>query len=110
MTTPHETSTVPGPLWTSAGITAAATAVLALLTAFGLNLTTEQTAAILGVVGVVAPLIVAWASNSRVTANTEVLEARVGGIVVAGLANERVPAGDPVRFLDVSPDDEIPAD
>lgn len=46
------------PVLTVAGIVAAVQAVIALLVAFGLVLTTAQVAAILGVVGVVAPLVV----------------------------------------------------
>ena len=38
-------------------ITGAATAIIALLVAFGLDLTQEQQAAILGVVAVVAPVV-----------------------------------------------------
>lgn len=64
-------STVPAsessePLWTVGGITAAVTAVLALAVAFGLDLSTEQEAAILGVVAVVAPLIVTVIGRGRV--------------------------------------------
>lgn len=55
------------PLVTVASITAGVTALLGLLVAFGLDLTTDQTAAVLGVVGVVAPLVVAWFARSRVT-------------------------------------------
>jgi len=54
------------PLWTVAGITAAVTAVLGLLTAFGVDLTKEQITAILGVAAVAAPLIVAWLSRGKV--------------------------------------------
>lgn len=55
------------PLVTVASITAAATAVIALLVSFGLDLTGDQQTAILGVVGVVAPLVVAALTRSRVT-------------------------------------------
>jgi predicted amino acid dehydrogenase len=48
------------PLRTVAGITAAVSAVLTLLVAFGVNLTDAQNTAILGVAGVLAPLVVAW--------------------------------------------------
>lgn len=54
------------PLVTVAGISAAVSAVIALLVAFGLDLSTEQTAAILGVVAVLAPLAVTVA-RSKVT-------------------------------------------
>lgn len=43
-----------------------ATAVLALVAAFGLNLSEDQRTAILGVVAVVAPLAVALIGRSRV--------------------------------------------
>lgn len=46
------------PVITTATITAAVTAVIALLVAFGLPVTNEQSAAILGVVAVLAPLAV----------------------------------------------------
>ncbi|SCL21527.1 hypothetical protein [Micromonospora inyonensis] len=66
-------STVPAsqstePLWTVGGITAAVTATLALLVAFGLEVTDEQETAILGVVAVVAPLIVTAVARGRVYA------------------------------------------
>jgi hypothetical protein len=47
-------------------VTAAAGAVLALLVAFGLNLTSAQTASILGVTTVAAPLVSAWFTRGRV--------------------------------------------
>lgn len=55
------------PLFTAAGITAGAAALIALLIAFGLDLTQDQTVAILGVVGVGAPILVALLSRSQVT-------------------------------------------
>lgn len=55
------------PLITVASITAAATAVIGLLVSFGLDLTGDQQTAILGVVAVVAPLIVAAVTRSKVT-------------------------------------------
>ena len=55
------------PLLTVAGLTAAATAILSALVAFGLDLSTDQTAALMGLVAVAAPLIVAAATRSRVT-------------------------------------------
>lgn len=56
------------PLWTVGGITAAVTAILALFVAFGLELSEEQKAAILGVVAVAAPLIVSMVGRGRVYA------------------------------------------
>lgn len=55
------------PLLTAAGITALVTAVLGALVAFGLDLTANQTSAILGVVAVVAPLAVALLARGKVT-------------------------------------------
>ncbi|MGX4657115.1 hypothetical protein ACWCHM_26200 [Micromonospora sp. SCSIO 07396] len=54
------------PLVTVGVVTAAVTAVLALLTAFGLPVSDEQQTAILGVVAVVAPLVVMAVGRSRV--------------------------------------------
>ena len=48
------------PVLTVAGITAAVSAVIALLVSFGLELTEAQTNGILGVVAVVAPLVVMY--------------------------------------------------
>lgn len=55
------------PLVTAAGITALVTALLGVLVAFGLNLSDTQTASILGVVAVVAPLVVALVVRGKVT-------------------------------------------
>ncbi|GAB3817598.1 hypothetical protein [Micromonospora zhanjiangensis] len=54
------------PLVSVGAITAGVTAVLALLIAFGLNISDGQQSAILGVVAVVAPLVAALAGRSRV--------------------------------------------
>ncbi|MFG3709472.1 hypothetical protein [Micromonospora sp. NPDC047730] len=56
------------PLVSVGGITAAATAIIGLLVAFGLDLTDEQRTAILGVVAVAAPLAVAAIGRRRVYA------------------------------------------
>ena len=55
------------PVLTAATISSAVVALLALLVAFGIDLTKEQQAAILGVVAVAAPLIVAAVSRRKVT-------------------------------------------
>lgn len=55
------------PLVTVATVTGIAAAVVALVVAFGLDLTDDQQAAILGFVGVVAPLVVALVVRPRVT-------------------------------------------
>lgn len=49
------------PVLTVAGVTAAVSAVIALLVSFGVDLTEAQTNGILGVVAVVAPLVVVYA-------------------------------------------------
>lgn len=46
------------PTLTVSGISAAVAAIIALLVAFGLNLTPDQTVAIMGVVSVLAPIAV----------------------------------------------------
>lgn len=55
------------PAITVASITAGVTALLALAAAFGLQLSDEQQAAILGVVAVVAPLVVGFVARRYVT-------------------------------------------
>lgn len=55
------------PAVTVASITAVVTALLALLTAFGLSLSQDQTAAILGVVAVLAPLVSGFITRGKVT-------------------------------------------
>lgn len=54
------------PVLTTAIISSIVTAVLTLLTAFGVRLTPEQQAAILGLVGVAAPWVV-WYVSRRTT-------------------------------------------
>ncbi len=48
------------------GVTAVVGAVLALLVAFGLNLTAAQTAAVLGATTALAPLASGWFTRGRV--------------------------------------------
>lgn len=57
----------PQPLLTAAGLQAAVGAVIALLVAFGLKLTGEQTAAVLGVFAVLGPIVTAFATRTKVT-------------------------------------------
>ncbi|MFV2087073.1 hypothetical protein [Micromonospora sp. LOL_021] len=64
--TPNPRSTEP--LWSVGGVTAAVTALLGVVTAFGLPLTEAQQAAVLGLAAVVAPLIVALVGRARVYA------------------------------------------
>ena len=95
------------PLVTLASITAGVTALLALLVAFGIPITQEQQVAILGVVAVVAPFVVAIAGRAQVTPNGSVVE-RVDqtGTVLAGEANE-LPTDTTIRTLgETSPENE----
>ena len=55
------------PLITVGGITAAAAALLTCLVAFGVPLSDGQQTALIGLVGVLAPLAVAIFARSRVT-------------------------------------------
>lgn len=55
------------PVLTTAVISSVVTAVLALLSAFGVRLTPEQSAAILGLIGVVSPWAVWYASHRTTT-------------------------------------------
>jgi len=57
----------PQPLLTAASIQAAVGAVIALLVAFGLKLTAEQTAAVLGVFAVFGPIATALLTRGKVT-------------------------------------------
>lgn len=88
------------PIVTVAGVSSAVSAVIALLVAFGLQLTVEQTAAIMGVVAVIAPIVVALiarkftVSLNRVAAYEEKGEA----VVVAGPAASQ-PTGTEVAVV-----------
>ena len=85
------------PLISVSSIVAAATAIIALLVAFGVPLTEDQKVAILGLVGVIAPVIVALVTRGKVTPNAAVVEGlNSSGIVYAGEANE-LPTGEPIR-------------
>lgn len=81
-----EDTTTPGePLAPLAAVSAAVAAILALLAAFGLPLTPDQTAAVLGVVGTVGPLVV-WLLGRRRVVPTDNVVAMVAksGALVAG--------------------------
>lgn len=88
------------PVISTATVTSAVTAVLALLVAFGLPLTDEQQVAILGVTAVVAPLVVIYARRWTVPAAqvVERVERQPAGpdLVIAGEASE-LPTGTTVR-------------
>lgn len=59
------------PLFSVASLTAAATAVLGLLIAFGVPLTDDQQSAVLGVIAVAAPFAVAAWGRRKVTPVTK---------------------------------------
>lgn len=68
------------PILTTASITAAVSAIIALVVAFGVDLSETQTTAILGVVAVAAPLIVTlarkhvWSENSHRADKAQAIE------------------------------------
>ena len=96
------------PLISISSIVAGATAVIALLVAFGVPLTEDQKVAILGLVGVVAPVIVALVTRGKVTPNAAVVEGlNSSGIVYAGEANE-LPTGEPIRESGSLHDNYVP--
>lgn len=98
------------PLISISSIVAAATAVVALLVAFGVPLTEDQKVAILGLVGVIAPVIVALVTRGKVTPNAAVVEGlNSSGIVYAGEANE-LPTGEPIRESGSLHDNYVPDD
>ncbi len=55
------------PLLTIAGLTALASAIVALAVAFGVPLSADQTQAVLGFVAVLAPLLVGFVARRSVT-------------------------------------------
>lgn len=71
-------------------ITAAATAIIALLVAFGMDLTQDQQNAILGVVAVAAPVIAAVIIRGKVYAPKTVQE-QVNAAAVSGEAADVAP-------------------
>ena len=80
-------------------------AVLALLVAFGLDLTGEQTASILAVTAALLAVL----TRAQVTPYVDVLEHRDGTEVVAGPANDMVGEGAVVRELPPEHDDNLRA-
>lgn len=88
------------PVISTATVTSAVTAVIALLVAFGLPLTDAQQVAILGVTAVVAPLVVIYARrwtvpSAQVVERTE-RQADGPDLVIAGEASE-LPTGTTIR-------------
>ena len=80
------------PIVTVAAISAAVAAIIALLVAFGINLTADQTAAIMGVVAVAAPFIVAAIARKFTVSLNRVAayEKKETDVVIAGPAAPQV--------------------
>ncbi len=55
------------PVWTIAGIVSIVVASLTLATAFGIPITEAQSTAIIGFVGTIAPLLLAYFARKRVS-------------------------------------------
>lgn len=68
-------------------LTTAVTALLALLVAFGIDLSQGQQVAILGVIAGVGPLVVAFVTRGRVAPASTVVAQQVNGAVIAGPAS-----------------------
>lgn len=94
--THRKTTPASEPVVTTASITAAVSALIALLVSFGVDLTEAQTTAILGVVAVVAPLVVIVARR-YVTPNSRVVEQEKDGVVVAGAGHDTIGEGETIR-------------
>ena len=77
-------------------VTQGVSAIIGLLVAFGVDLTPEQMAAIMGAAGFIGVVLalVLWASTVD---RREVVERLIGDHVVAGEANDLVPSGEVVR-------------
>lgn len=94
------------PVANTTAVTVIAAAIIALVVAFWPALLTEdQKVALLGVVSVVAPFVVAAITRGKVTPNGAVLEWTNGREVVAGEANDQVQAGEWVRDFAVPAED-----
>lgn len=66
----------------------AASAIITLLTSFGMDLNAEQTASLLGAVNIVALLVVALVARGKVTPNSKVVETvEQDGTRIAGEAS-----------------------
>lgn len=73
------------PLVTAATITGLIAAVIALIVAFGIDVSQEQTAAILGLAAIVAPLVVAATTRGKVTPVSDPVAADGTRLVSNGL-------------------------
>ena len=98
MSAPKASSTQ-DPVGSAAWVVTAVASVITLLVAFGLQVTAEQTAAILAVVFIAAQAAQALWTRRRVTPNTKVLELTDGADVIAGPANDLLHNGELVRRL-----------
>ena len=80
-------------------VTQGVSAIIGLLVAFGVDLTPEQMAAIMGAAGFIGVVLalVLWASTVD---RREVVERLIGSEVVAGEANDMVPSGEVVREVE----------
>lgn len=78
------------PILTVATITGAVSAVIALMVAFGVEFNEQQTAAIMGVVGVIAPFIV-WGVARQWTVPAGKAEAKVEQAHEAGATGQPKP-------------------
>jgi len=76
------------PLWTVAGITAAVVAIITLITAFGVDITGEQREAIIGVVAVAAPLMVAIVARRKVYSQATVDQLAEEAVIVDPIAED----------------------
>ena len=79
-------------------VTTAVAAILAVLVAFGIDLSQGQQVAILGVIAGVGPLVVAFLTRSKVAPIATVVAQQVGGAVIAGPASV-LATGAPVEVL-----------
>ena len=81
-------------------VTAAVAAILALVTAFGVELTQGQQVAVLGVIAGVGPLVAAWVTRAKVTPTALVVETvapngdRLAGEASLLLAGSVIPPAD----------------
>jgi hypothetical protein len=82
--------TRPQPILTAAGLQAAVGAVIALLVAFGLKLSGEQTAAVLGVFAVLGPIVTGFVTRAKVTPLSDPVDSAGRALVPA----RRVPSSD----------------
>lgn len=98
MNTHRKTTAGSEPVITTASVTAAVSALIALLVAFGVDLSEAQTTAILGVVAVAAPLVVIVARR-WVTPTQDVVERRDGDEVVAGAGHDTIDEGETIRAV-----------